>query len=100
MQEDVVRRAAEQHCLAIAEGDLDAALKWVAREGRKEIGANLARVVHLVKNAEVEDVRMEGEEAVVHLRFTTSDSRQPEVRIESHWAEDQHRPLLHWAYQV
>jgi hypothetical protein len=100
VREEVVRRAAEDHLRAIAEGRIEDALSWVVEDLRAETSVNLSRMAPVLIAASVEDVRLMGDEATVRIRFITSDPDAEPVRIESEWWEIEGNPKLVRARQI
>jgi hypothetical protein len=94
VREEDVRRAAEDHLRAIAEGRLEDALLWVVEDSQAETAVNLSRMAPVLVDASVEDVRVTGDEATVRIRFDTSNPDAGPVRIETEWWEIEGTPEL------
>ena len=100
MDERAVRRAADAHIQAVASGDVEEAVGYIFGEDVGKARANLARVAEVVTRAEVEDVSMNGPEAIVQFRIETSAPGHPLVRLETFWADHAGRPLLHAGHAI
>ena len=100
MDERAVRRAADAHIQAVASGDVDEAVEYIFGEDLGNARANLARVAEVVTSAEVEDVSINGAEAIVQFRVETCDPGRPLVRLETVWADHAGRPLLHGGHAI
>lgn len=100
MDDQGVRHAAEEHVRAIVEGRIKDALTYVVQELRAQTAANLLKVAHLATSATVDDVRIEGDEAVVRIRFGRTGDGAAKVEIESEWWEIDGRPQLVRAVEV
>jgi len=100
MDERAVRRAADAHIQAVASGDVDEAVEYLFGEDVGNARANLARVAEVVTSAEVEDVSINGAEAIVQFRVETCDPGRPLVRLETVWADHAGRPLLHAGHAI
>jgi hypothetical protein len=100
MDERAVRRAADAHIQAVASGDVDEAVEYIFGEDVVIARANLARVAEVVTSAEVEDVSINGAEAIVQFRVETRDPGHPLVRLETVWADHAGRPLLHAGHAI
>lgn len=100
MDEQAVRRAADAHIQAVASGDVDEAVEYIFGEDVGNARANLARVAEVVTRAAVEDVSINGAEAIVQFRVETRDPGHPLVRLETVWADHAGRPLLHAGHAI
>jgi hypothetical protein len=100
VKEEVVRRAADDHLRAIAEGRIEDALSWVVEDLRAETAVNPSRMTPVLVAASVEEVRVMGDEATVRIRFITSNPDAEPVRIESEWWEIEGDPKLVRARQI
>jgi hypothetical protein len=100
MDERAVRRAADAHIQAVASGDVDEAVGYIFGEDVGKARANLARVSEVVTSAEVEDVSINGPEAIVQFRVETCAPGHPLVRLETVWADHAGRPLLHGGHAI
>ena len=97
---EAVRNAAEGHVTAIAERRIDDAASYVVEELRAESRANLLALADTVTHAEVREVAIDGDEAIVLIRLRTSDPVQPEISLKALWWEIDGRPVLVQGQQV
>jgi len=102
MEEQAVRLAAYAHIQAIAAHDLESALAFVVVDERERARTNLAAVVDIVLDADIEEVDLDidGDEAVVLFRVRTSDPGSPEVRLETIWRDVGLGPQLQVGYRI
>jgi hypothetical protein len=100
MDERAVRRAADAHIQAVASGDVEEAVGYIFGEDVGRARANLARVAQVVTRAEVEDVSINGLEAIVQFRVETCAPGHPLVRLETVWADHAGQPLLHGGHAI
>jgi hypothetical protein len=91
MNEDDVRKHAEEHGQAVVAGDLRRAGEDLTGEAREQAGAVMGTLPRPVTAATVESVRPDGGEFVVRARYSGEDS---EAIIESRWAERDGRPMI------
>src|SRR6478672_11958888 len=98
--ERAVRRAADAHIQAVASGDVKEAVGYIFGEDVSKARANLAKVAEVVTRAEVEEVSINGPEAIVQFRVETCAPGHPLVRLETVWADHAGRPLLHGGHAI
>lgn len=91
MNEDDVRKHAEEHGQAIVAGDLRRAGEDLTEEARGQAGAVMGSMPRPVTAANIESVRTDGDEFVVRIRYSGEDS---EAMVDSRWADRDGRPMV------
>jgi hypothetical protein len=91
MNEDDVRKHAEEHGQAIVAGDLRRAGEDLTEEARGQAGPVMGTLPRPVTAASVESVRPDGGEFVARIRYSGEGS---EAIVESRWAERDGRPMV------
>ena len=100
MEEQALRLAAYAHIRAIAAHDLESAIAFVVIDEREQARANLAAAVNTVIDAEMDDVDVHGDDAVVRFRVRTSDPESPGVWLETIWRDSREGPQLQVGYRI
>lgn len=91
MDEDAVRRQAEEHGNALVAGDLRKAGGDLTAEAQAQAPEVMSNFPKKVESAEVVSLDVQGEEAVVRALYKGEGK---EVTVESRWAERDGRPKI------
>jgi hypothetical protein len=91
MDETTVKEHAEAHGLAMAGGDLNRAAQDLTDDGRAQAGPVMKALPRPITDAQVQEVTAIGEEFVVNILYSGSDSA---VTVESRWAEVDGKPMI------
>jgi hypothetical protein len=91
VDEATVRNHAEQHGRAIVEGNLGRAAEDLTDPAKGQAGAVMKALPRPVTGVEVAGVRMEGDEAVVLVRYMGESA---DTSVESRWADEGGRPMI------
>lgn len=91
MDEQAVRTHAEAHGNALIEGDLKRAGSDLTPEAQAQAPEVMSNFPKRVESAEVVSLDVQGEEAVVHARYSGEGK---EVIVESRWGDRDGRPKI------
>jgi hypothetical protein len=91
---DEIRRAPEAHAQAIVVGDMEDAVRFMAPDAREHAKGAMAEVATTVTAAEIDELAVVDDEAVVRFRLLTSNPIDPELWLETRWVSHRDKPVL------
>ena len=91
MEEDTVRKHAEEHAAANVDGDMARAASYLTADALANVGPVARRLPRPITSGEVTKVEQAGDRFIVEIVYRGADS---EATVESVWVEDGGRPMI------